>query len=157
METWPQVRVDIDLGNKLCFGCGKNNPIGLKLDFKWDGKQARAEFTPTKFYQGWSGIVHGGIINSILDEAMAYAALSEGRLCITARMQTRIRSPALIDEVLVITASVTKKSRKVVETKATITLKDGTPVAEGTSSQFVVKSKPSGSSQSAGKPRKARS
>ena len=152
METWPQVRVDIDLGNELCFGCGKNNPVGLKLDFKWDGKQARAEFTPTKFYQGWSGIVHGGIINSILDEAMAYAALFQGMHCITARMQTRIKRPALIDEVLVITSFVTKKSRKVVETKATITLKDGTPVAEGTSSQLVVKSKPS-----AGKPRKARS
>ena len=141
METWPKTPVDIDL-NELCFGCGKNNPIGLKLDFKREGKTARAEFTPTEFYQGWAEIVHGGIICSLLDEAMAYAAMFEGMHCITAKMETRIKRPARVGELLIITSSVTKRSRKLIETKASITLKNGTPVAEGKSSQFVVKSEP---------------
>ena len=141
METWPKAPVNIDR-NELCFGCGKDNPIGLKLDFKWEGKTARAEFTPTEFYQGWAGIVHGGIISSLLDEAMAYAAIFEGMHCITAKIETRIKRPARVNEPLIITSSVTKKSRKLIETKASITLKDGTQVAEGTSSQFVVKSEP---------------
>ena len=141
METWPKAPIDVDQ-NELCFGCGKRNPIGLKLDFEWDGKTAKAQFTPTEFYQGWAGIVHGGILNSILDEAMAYAAIFEGANCITARMETRIKRPARVGEALLITSSVTRKARKIINTKANITLEDGTPVAEGTSSQFIVKTKP---------------
>ena len=57
----------------MCFVCGKDNPIGLKLRFDWDGKTARAEFTPTELYQGWQGVVHGGIIAVMLDEVAAWA------------------------------------------------------------------------------------
>ena len=46
-----------------CFACGQANPIGLKLRFEQAGKTAQADFTPSKLHQGWSGIVHGGIIN----------------------------------------------------------------------------------------------
>jgi len=136
MVTWP--KVSIDERYSLCFGCGQDNPRGLKLNFGWDGKTARAEFTPTKLYQGWSDMVHGGIIMCILDEAMAYAAKFEGMTCITARIQVKLNRPALIDEPLIVTSSVTKKTRKLVETKANISLTDGTPVAEGTATQFVV-------------------
>jgi len=136
MVTWP--KVSIDERYSLCFGCGQKNPIGLKLNFGWDGKTARAEFTPTKLYQGWSEVVHGGIIMCILDEAMAYAARFEGMICITATIQARLKRPALIDEPLIVTASVTKKTRKLVETKAEVSLPDGTLVAEGIATQFVV-------------------
>ena len=139
MKNWPQISVDTDRGYSMCFGCGQNNPIGLKLGFRWDGKTARAEFTPTKFYQGWSGLVHGGILISILDEAMAYAALFEGRHCITAKMQVKLSRLAPIDEPLIITSSTIRKTRKLVEAKAAISLKDGTLIAEGTATQFVIK------------------
>jgi len=141
MKTWPQISVDTEKGYRLCFGCGQDNPIGLKLSFQWDGKTARAEFTPTKFYQGWSGLVHGGIMICILDEAMAYAALFEGMNCVTANMQVKLRRLAPIDEPLVITASTIKKTRKLVEAKAAISLKDGTLIAEGTATQFVINTK----------------
>ncbi len=136
MVTWP--RVSIDERYSMCFGCGQDNTIGLKLSFKWDGKTARAEFTPTKLYQGWSGMVHGGIIICILDEAMAYAALFEGVTGITARIQAKLRRPALIDEPLIVTSSVTKKTRRLIEAKASISLEDGTLIAEGVATQFVV-------------------
>ena len=141
MKNWPQISVDTEKGYTMCFGCGRDNPIGLKLNFQWDGKTARAEFTPTKLYQGWSGLVHGGIIMSILDEAMAYAALFEGMNCITAKMQVNLRRLAPIDEPLIITASTVKKTRKLVEAKAAISLKDGTQIAEGTATQFVINTK----------------
>ncbi len=126
--------------SELCFGCGKKNPIGLKLDFKWDGRVAQAEFTPTELHQGWSGIMHGGIISSLLDEAMAYAAIFEGVHCLTAKMETRIKRPVPIDEPLLISSWVSKKRRKVIEAQASLNLKDGTLLAQATSSQFVVKS-----------------
>ncbi len=142
MAGWPQIPINTERGYSLCFGCGKDNPIGLKLDFKWDGKTARTEFTPTEFYQGWSDIVHGGIIICLLDEAMGYATRFAGMNCITASMQLRLRRPALIGEPLIITSSVTDNKRRLVETEANISLKDGTPIAEATSTQFVINPKP---------------
>lgn len=137
MVSWPQVSIDPDKDFDMCFACGQKNPIGLKLSFQWDGKEARAEFTPTEYYQGWSGIVHGGITICILDEAMTYATFFEGLNCLTAKMQTRLRRPAQVNEPLVITGSVTRKNRKLVETRATISLKDGSLIAEGTATMFV--------------------
>ena len=141
MITWPQISIDTEKSLAMCFGCGQENPIGLKLSFKWDNKTARAEFTPNKSHQGWSGIVHGGIIGCILDEAMSYAPYFEGIPCLTAKMQVRIRRPALIDEPLIVTSSITNKTRRLIETKADIALKDGTPVAESTATMFVIHSK----------------
>ncbi|MFC2005764.1 PaaI family thioesterase [Chloroflexota bacterium] len=140
MTTWPQISIDTDRGYSLCFGCGPDNPIGLKLSFQWDGESARAEFMPTEFYQGWSGLVHGGIVICLLDEAMAYASLFEGMSCITAKVQIKLSRPASIGESLVITSSVIRKTRKLVETKAAVALKDGTLIAEGRATQFVVNS-----------------
>ncbi len=138
--TWPQILIDTDGDYSLCFGCGPNNPIGLKLGFQWDGKTAKAEFTPTEFYQGWPGLVHGGIIVCMLDEAMGWVVLSEGMNCITAEMQVKLKRPVPINEPLVITSSITKKTRKLVKTKAAVCLKDATLVAEATGVQFVVDS-----------------
>ena len=152
MATRRQKLIDTDKDFTMCFGCGQNNPIGLKLSFQWDGKTAKAEFTPNKFHQGWSGIVHGGIITCLLDEAMGYAALFKGMNCATASIQARLRRPALVGEPLIITSSTTKKTRKVVETEAAVFLKDGTLVAEGTSKHFVINPKP-GDASNRGEPR----
>lgn len=138
MTNWPQVSIDTEKAFNMCFACGQKNPIGLKLNFDWDGKAARAEFTPNKFHQGWSGLVHGGIISCLLDEAMSYAALFEGVNSLTAKMQTRFRRPVQIDEPLIITASLTKKTRKLVEAKAEILLKDSTPVADSIATLFIL-------------------
>jgi len=134
MVTGRQISIGI---SDLCFGCGENNPCGLKLKFEWDGKQVRAEFTPTKFHQGWAGIIHGGIITTILDEAMGYVAYYEGIKCVTSSMQTRFKRPLSIDEPITVTASLTRNARRYVETEAKITLMDSTLVAECTAMQYV--------------------
>ena len=152
MTILPKVSIDTSKGWDMCFACGKENPIGLKLKVKWDGKTARAEFTPNEYHQGWWGIVHGGILSTLLDEAMGYAALYEGLCCVTAKMQVRLRHPASIDEPLIITGAVTKNYRKLLETQATITLKDGTLVAEATATMFVLGQMPSDTSNEKEKP-----
>lgn len=136
--TWPQLTIDTQKDIDMCFACGRNNPIGLKLKFQRDGKGVKAEFTPTKVYQGWADIVHGGILHCILDEAMSWAAIFEGLYCVTARMETRFRRAALVGEPLVATGYITRNKRRLVETKAEITLKDGTLVAESTATMFVI-------------------
>jgi acyl-coenzyme A thioesterase PaaI-like protein len=151
MVNWPQIPINSAKEYDMCFGCGRNNPIGFRLSFTWDGKTARAEFTPTELYQGWSGFVHGGIIICMLDEAMGYAALFGGKHCITARMESRIRCPASIDVPLIITSSITKNTRRLVETSAAVSLKDGTVVAEGTATQFVIGTEPGSTARRKGR------
>jgi len=134
MATKQKISIGI---SDLCFGCGKDNPCGLKLKFKWDGKQARAEFIPNKLHQGWADIIHGGIITTVLDEAMGYAAFYEGIRCVTSAMQTRFKRPLSVDEPTIVIASLTRNARRYIETEAKMTLMDGTLVAECTAMQFV--------------------
>ena len=134
MATEPQKPV---MYSSLCFACGEDNSIGLKLKFTWSGKEARTEFVPNKFHQGWADIIHGGIITTVLDEAMAYAAGYEGIKCVTATMQTRFKHPLSVGEPTVVTAAVTRNARRFIETEAKMTLRDGTPIAECTAKQVV--------------------
>lgn len=139
MTNWPKLWVEIDKDFDLCFACGQKNPIGLKLRFNQEGDQVRAEFTPDKLHQGWSGVVHGGIIGCILDEAMSYAALYAGVNSLTAKMQTRFKRPLQTGQTLVVTARVTKQTRKLVEAEAEMHLQDGTPVADSTATMYIAK------------------
>ena len=75
-----------------CFACGRENPAGLRLVFQPGGRGVTAFFTPEKEFQGYKGIVHGGIISTLLDEAMAHAAIRLGHMPVTAEIQVRFRS-----------------------------------------------------------------
>ncbi len=134
MKTEPDKSV---LYSDLCFGCGDKNPIGLKLKFRQEGKGVRTDYTPDKMHQGWDDIIHGGIITTVLDETMAYAAGYEGIKCVTATVETRFRRPLSVGEPTVVTAWVSQNRRRFIETEARMTLEDGTLVAECTATQFV--------------------
>lgn len=127
-------------GLPLCFGCGRDNPIGLKLVFQPKGERVEAEFTTSELHQGWPGIVHGGIIFSLLDEAMGYASHFQGANCLTAKSEVRFKHYASVGEPLLISATMTKKTRRLIKTEAKVTLGDGTIVAEGKALLYVVNS-----------------
>jgi len=65
------MRSDQNSGADHCFVCGSANPIGLKLEFTVDGDVCSGEFTSAANHAGFDGLTHGGIIFSILDDAMA--------------------------------------------------------------------------------------
>ncbi|MDA8387369.1 MAG: PaaI family thioesterase [Nitrospiraceae bacterium] len=75
-----------------CFACGRENPEGLHLVFEGGGRGVMAFFTPERRHQGYKGIVHGGIISAILDEAMAHAAIKAGQMPVTAEISVRFRN-----------------------------------------------------------------
>ena len=57
------------------FVCGKDNPIGLKINIFKEKNIVNAEFIPEENHQGYKGIVHGGIIFSVMDEVMSRAVM----------------------------------------------------------------------------------
>ena len=91
-----------------CFACGKKNPCGLKLSFNYSGGRLTSEFTPSKIHQGYKDITHGGIITTILDEAMIQAAIAEGLNPITAEINVRFKNRCWLMRVIV-EAEITKE------------------------------------------------
>jgi len=69
---------------------------------------------------------------------MGYAALFDVGRCVTAKMQIDLKQPVPIGSSLIITSTITRKTRKLVETEASVTLKDGQVLAEATGTHFVV-------------------
>ena len=61
----------------MCFVCGVNNPIGLHLDFWMDGEQVWTDFTPGREHQGYPGVMHGGLVATLLDESWAGQPLKQ--------------------------------------------------------------------------------
>ncbi len=137
MVEMPKVILNSDLNEGYCFGCGRNNPIGLKLDFTRDGDGVRTEFTPDRAHQGWPGLLHGGILGCLLDEAMSNAAYATGCTCLTASITIRLKQPVKVEVPLVVTARVTRHRKRLIETAGEIRLRDGTVIAESTAKQFV--------------------
>ena len=135
----PKLDLDVeDFSNRLCFACGQDNPIGLKLKPVYDGEKVRAEFTGGEFHQGWKNVIHGGILYTLLDEATAYAILCRGiNFGVTAKSEVRFKQVAPINEPIQISAWVPKLTRRLVETKGVLTLKDNTVIAEGSSLFYI--------------------
>ena len=87
----------------MCFGCGSENPIGLHLNFAWDGDTYGTRFVPEACHQGWVGRVHGGILALLLDEVLSRAALERHGLdWVTAELTTRLVRPAPTGEALIV-------------------------------------------------------
>jgi len=74
-----------------CFVCGPENPIGLHLIFRLENNICRAEFTPQPQHCGYTGITHGGIIFSVLDDVMANWLVLQGKRAYTAKVDLRYK------------------------------------------------------------------
>ncbi len=121
----------IDLtSNGRCFACGPDNPIGLHLQFQAEGDRIRCEFTPHRDHQGYAGITHGGIIATVLDEAMARLLWDAGRPVVTGSFQMRLRGQARAGEALQVEAWVESERGRIIKCGAAITGPDGRSIAE---------------------------
>ena len=116
--------------DQMCFACGKKNPIGLKLDYKIDGKTFTAPFTPKKEHQGYANIVHGGIISALLDEAMVNLAFRTGLNAVTAHFEVDFKKPAFVGERLLVKGEILEEEGRKVHARSELRKEDGTLVAE---------------------------
>ena len=115
-----------------CFVCGSDNPIGLKLRFAPQGKGVRAEFTPSELHAGYEGLVHGGILAAMIDDALANIWFMRGEEAVTAKIEVRFRQKARPGERLVVTAEPTGARGGLMTARAVIARPDGGVIAEGT-------------------------
>lgn len=83
-----------------CFGCGRLNHHGLQLDLVPDpnGDGVCTAFVPSNRTEGYTGMVHGGIITTVLDEVMAWSLYRHGIWAVTGELTTRYRKAIRLGE-----------------------------------------------------------
>lgn len=78
---------------QLCFACGLRNPYGLHMVFRQDEGAVVSDFQPHEEHQGFPGIIHGGIVAAVLDEALNWTSLltEHPAWSMTGRLEVRYR------------------------------------------------------------------
>ena len=130
---------ETSLQNQWCFACGPLNPMGLKLTFAegQDGSYI-THFTGQPQHQGYDGIMHGGIISTLLDEIMARYLYTKGMNAVTARLEVRYLKPTPIGVPLLIKGRIIRHRGRMYETEGTVELPDGTVTALGSAKVFII-------------------
>jgi acyl-coenzyme A thioesterase PaaI-like protein len=114
-----------------CFVCGSNNASGLKLRYRSEGNFILTSFTGGPQHQGFPGVVHGGIVSTMLDETMGRAPLISRAWVMTGKLEVRYKAPAPIGRELTVRGWLTRSRRHAFETEGDVRLDDGTLLAEG--------------------------
>lgn len=115
-----------------CFGCGQANAIGLHLEFLLgEGGRVVCLATIADTYEGPPGYVHGGIIATLLDEAMSKAVRSHGLVAMTRHMEVDYRRPVKSAAAIRLEGRVTHSEGRKHWTEAKILDQAGDVLAQG--------------------------
>lgn len=127
--------------NQYCFVCGPDNPLGIKtsIEVDKDRQSAQSTLTVAAEYQGWQGMVHGGIISALLDEVSAYAGMTLGETVVTGELTTRFLKPVPVEQEITVSARVVKQARRVVMVEAQLVMQ-GEVLASAGAKMIVVRS-----------------
>jgi uncharacterized protein (TIGR00369 family) len=130
-----------------CFVCGESNPIGLQLRFQTDGRLVQTRFVPCARHVGFRDTVHGGLIATLLDEAMVWAcAVQTKRFAFCAELKVRYLNPVRPDQPATATAELLANRRdRIFETKAELRNEAGLLLATATGKYLPVKESDLGS------------
>jgi uncharacterized protein (TIGR00369 family) len=97
------VRLEPNPTNK-CFGCGGDNSGGMKLTFEQDNTNRKivGRFVLGERYQGGGGFAHGGIIATLLDEAMGKVCRFREARAVTAELTVEYLRPVNVEKEIVV-------------------------------------------------------
>ncbi len=99
MKRIREIRNPFDADQNMCFGCGPNNPAGLKLTFREDEEKLYTSWNPDPNFQGYINVLHGGIIATLIDEAGAWCIyVKAGTGGVTSAMTVRYLKPVYINK-----------------------------------------------------------
>ena len=105
-----------------CFGCGRLNQHGLHLNLvpDPDGYGVRTAFVPPPRTEGYTGMVHGGIITTVLDEVMAWSLYRHGVWAVTGQLTTRYRKPIILGEATTATGFLVRDRGRAIEMRGEV-------------------------------------
>jgi uncharacterized protein (TIGR00369 family) len=119
--------------SQMCFVCGLENPIGLKMAFyQEEAGRVVGRFTPGPQHQGYPGTMHGGIVTALLDETLGRVAIASEHWMATARLTIRFRHPIPIGDTVTVIGEAASWKKRVLEAHGEIRLADGRVAAEAT-------------------------
>jgi uncharacterized protein (TIGR00369 family) len=105
-----------------CFGCGLDNSTGLRLKFFTDrGQNIVCHFRLARRFAGPPGHAHGGIIATLLDEAMSKANRARGIVAMTRNLEVQYLKPVPLGVPLTLTARHLETRGRANHTEAAIT------------------------------------
>jgi uncharacterized protein (TIGR00369 family) len=141
-RSWPNLTDTITLApnpTNKCFGCGGANDLGMKLTFMQDNVNRRiiGRFILGQAYQGGGGMAHGGIIATLLDEAMGKVCRFREVRAVTAELTVQYLKPVRVDEEIVVEGYETEVKGRNLFLVGEIRNSAGEVVAKGTG-RFVV-------------------
>jgi uncharacterized protein (TIGR00369 family) len=122
--------------SRSCFVCGRDNHVGLKM--VWENHRAEGEIrstvTVSEQFNGYPGVVHGGILAAMLDETAGRAILLEGdpeELMVTAKLEVAYRRPTPTDTPLLVVGRLVSRTATRAEATAEVRLPNGMVSARG--------------------------
>ncbi len=122
----------------MCFACGPDNPIGLKIDFTVDGDSCTGKFTPTENHVGFQDTVHGGIIFSCLDDAMANVLYHQKRKAHTAKCEIRYRKALQVGQPVKLRGWIESERRRLIILKSEIRLEEDESLVAEAEASFMI-------------------
>lgn len=118
-----------------CIACGHDNPHGIHLHLNVDEPTGlvAADFTPAPHHMGFQGIVHGGLLSTVLDEAMVWAATWTGkRFCVCGELNVRFRHSVPIGQPVRVEARIASVRSRLIETEGFLRDATGKVLVEST-------------------------
>lgn len=107
-----------------CFVCGQRNPYGLHLVFRQEEQSIVADFQPREEHQGFPGVLHGGIVAAVLDEALGRTSLlgAHPEWTMTGKLEIRYRRYVPYGPLLRVRATLENERRRMLQAKGVLTL-----------------------------------
>lgn len=125
----------LQANSRNCFVCGVKNDTGLQMRFfesETSPYVVTAEYVVSRNFEGYPGIVHGGIVAAMMDEVTSRVVMrgDPPRFVVTAKLSLRYRKPVPVEKPLQMTGWVVEDKGRVVTVAGEMTGPDGILLAE---------------------------
>ncbi len=124
---------------KNCIVCGWENPIGFDIDFVEGNGYVYGRVVPGDKFEGYNGIIHGGIISTLLDEVMVKALFSMDIVSVTMEITVKFRKSVSIEQELLIKGYPGEIKDKIAFARAEAILPDKTIAADAEGKFYILK------------------
>jgi acyl-coenzyme A thioesterase PaaI-like protein len=121
-----------------CFGCGANNPFGLRLKVRYVPESAEARITLPREFEGWKNIIHGGIVATLLDEIMAHAVMYHIGEAVTSALTVSYRAALKVGQEVNVIGRVKERSKRGVVAEAGMRTVDNAELLAKAESRFIL-------------------